>query len=101
MSSRACERAVVFRGLLKRSPTTNLDAAALRYSETAAADDRTLYRIRVEEGLPHPKVDGEWTVPRAQRWVKDCIETFRYCGEICITGGKARTNASAVSIARP
>ena len=34
-----------------------------------AAEDDTLLRIWVDENLPHPKVDGPWTLDRARAWI--------------------------------
>lgn len=77
---------IVFQGLLQRSAHPTFGGIALWYPETDDIDDQTLYRVWVDEGLPHPKVDGEWTVERAKEWVADCIETFRNYSEIYISG---------------
>ena len=52
----------VFQGLLRRGPLTKLGGIALWHPETEELDDKILYRVWVDEGLPHPKVKGEWTV---------------------------------------
>jgi len=79
-------KSVVFSGLLKRSPLTKLGAVALWYPENEAMDDEILYQVWAQENLPHPKVDGEWTVQRAKQWVTDYIKEFAHYSELYITG---------------
>jgi hypothetical protein len=77
---------VVFAGLLKRSPETQLGAVAFWPAGDAEQDDEILYRLWANEGLPHPAIEGEWTVDRAKQWVVDYIETFKNYSEMYITG---------------
>lgn len=77
---------LVFAGLVKRSPLTQLGAVAIWYPETEEMDDEILYRVWVNEKLPHPKIDGQWTVERAKAWVANYIATFRNYSEMYITG---------------
>ena len=59
-----------------RSPQDPLGGFAI-YEETGDDDeDATLLRLWVEEQLPHPKVDGAWTVERARRWMEDWQRRF-------------------------
>lgn len=77
---------VVFQSLLPRGAEAKLGAVALWYPETEQVDDEILYQVWVDENLPHPAIDGEWTVPRAKQWVADYIDRFRNYSEIYITG---------------
>lgn len=47
--------------------------------------NETLLRIWAQEGLPHPKVTGEWTVERARQWVAEWQKTFARCDQLTIT----------------
>lgn len=80
------QRSIVFTGLLKRSSQTRLGAVAIWHPETETIDDEILYQVWVNEKLPHPAIDGEWTVPRAKQWVAAYREKFRNYSEIYITG---------------
>lgn len=77
---------IQFTGLLRRSTNKYSGAVALWYPETEQIDDDILAEVWVKEGLPHPKINGEWTVPRAKQWVADYIEKFSRYGELYITG---------------
>ena len=39
--------------------------------------DDVLYQIWTTEDIPHPKVDGEWTIERAQEWIAEYISLIR------------------------
>ncbi|MCP4311979.1 MAG: hypothetical protein GY790_12005 [Bacteroidetes bacterium] len=49
---------------------------ALWLPENEVDDDDVFYQIWAHEGLPHPRVDGPWTVERARKWVHDWQEKF-------------------------
>ena len=77
---------LIFASLLKRSERTKLGSIALWYPENDEVDDEILYKVWVDEKLPHPKIDGEWTIERAKQWVSDYTAKFRRYSEIYITG---------------
>ena len=61
---------VTWSALWNRDPSNPRGGFAL-YERTGDDDeDATLLRLWVEEGLPHPRVDGPWDLPRAQGWVR-------------------------------
>ncbi|MBD0400610.1 T9SS type A sorting domain-containing protein [Flammeovirga sp. EKP202] len=37
--------------------------------------DEILFKIWASEDVPHPNVDGEWTIERAKQWIDEWIET--------------------------
>ena len=49
---------------------------ALYRKQNDEDEDDTLLKIWVNEGLPHPKIQGDWTMQRAQKWVRDWIKEF-------------------------
>ena len=53
-----------------------LGTFALSIPIDEADEDETLMHLWVSEGLPHPKVEGEWTIDRARQWLKDWQATF-------------------------
>ncbi len=55
-----------FFGVLQRSPSLPLGSIAM-WANGGDHDER-LYQIWTTEDIPHPKVDGEWTVERAKQW---------------------------------
>ena len=55
-----------FFGVLQRSPSLPLGSIAM-WAVGGNNDDR-LYKIWTTEDIPHPKVDGEWTIERAKQW---------------------------------
>jgi len=66
-----------FFGVMQRNKSNPLGAIALWKPSNEAQDDEVLYQVWASEGLPHPKVKGEWTVARAKQWVADWTNTFR------------------------
>ena len=62
--------------LWAKSQGDPLGAFALSAPTDEADDDETLLHLWVNEGLPHPKVEGEWTIDRARQWLKDWQATF-------------------------
>jgi len=60
-----------FFGLLQRSKKNPLGSIAM--TKRGEDWDDVLYKIWTTEDVPHPKVDGEWTVERAKQWVDEYI----------------------------
>lgn len=48
-----------------------LGAFAISMSTRPEEQDETLLHLWVNEGLPRPKVQGDWTIPRARRWLAE------------------------------
>ncbi|MCX6227131.1 MAG: hypothetical protein NTV01_20670, partial [Bacteroidia bacterium] len=55
--------------LWNRHPSNPFGSFALYYAAEAGREDDIIIRIWAEQGLPHPKVPGEWTYPRAKEWI--------------------------------
>jgi hypothetical protein len=71
------------------------------YEQTGDDDeDATLLRLWVEERLPHPKVDGAWTVERARRWVADWQRRFADRGQLILAGKSIAELHEGVAFAR-
>ena len=62
-----------FFGVLRRSEKNSLGSIAMWSPKNNEDDDETLYQVWANENMPHPKVDGEWTVARAKQWISDYI----------------------------
>ena len=56
--------------LWARQPQDPMGGFAFYSGEDEAREEETFYRIWVNEGLPHPKIDGEWSLERAKAWVE-------------------------------
>ena len=67
---------VVWPGIWCRNSHNPLGGFALWVPENDVDDDDVFYQIWVYEGLPHPRIDGSWTVERARKWVLDWQEKF-------------------------
>lgn len=63
-----------FFGVLQRSKDNPLGGIALWYPKNDEDDDEILYDVWANENMPHPKVEGEWTVARAKKWISDYID---------------------------
>lgn len=63
-----------FFGVQRRSESNPLGSIAMWKLKGDQADDETLYQIWANEDVPHPKVEGEWTVARAKQWISDYIK---------------------------
>ncbi|MFM7240666.1 MAG: hypothetical protein ACKO3A_00925, partial [Opitutia bacterium] len=62
---------VTWPALWNRHPSNPPGGFAL-YERTGDDDeDETLLRLWVEEGLPHPQVEGPWDLARARTWVRE------------------------------
>ena len=63
-----------FFGVLQRSDDLPLGSIAMWASKEGLEEDEVLYKVWANEDMPHPNVDGEWTVERAKQWIADYIE---------------------------
>ncbi|NQT88215.1 hypothetical protein HQ560_15715, partial [bacterium] len=71
------------------------------YTRTDDADeDETILRIWVQEKLPHPKVEGEWDLEAARRWVVNWLEAFTHRGRMTVEAETAADLVEAASYAR-
>jgi hypothetical protein len=69
-------REVSFPWLWKRQDTLPMGGFAL-YAPTSPEDeDQTLLHLWTSEGLPHPKVAGEWNIQTARKWLADWQRSF-------------------------
>ena len=69
-----------------RSPLDPLGGFAI-YEQTGRDDeDATLLRLWAEEKLPHPKVEGAWTLDRARAWVADWQRRFADRSQLILAG---------------
>ncbi len=64
-----------FFGVLRRNRKNPLGSIAMWHPKCNEEFNETLYSIWVNENMPRPKVEGEWTVARAKRWVTDYHRT--------------------------
>jgi hypothetical protein len=53
-----------------------LGAFAIQRRGTDAEFDENLLRMWVQDGLPHPEVEGEWTLEKARAWLGEWQERF-------------------------
>lgn len=72
--------------LWHRTPGEPLGGVALFVRQDEADEDETLLHIWTEEKLPHPKVQGEWTLERARAWVADWQKTFADRSQMIVEG---------------
>lgn len=89
---------IVFSNLLNRSMAAaaksctndnNYGGIALWKAKNASEQDEILYKVWVNEKLPHPNIleqDEYWTIERAKRFVQDYVTKFRRYGEVYING---------------
>jgi hypothetical protein len=69
-----------------RSPQNPLGGFVL-YERTGDDDeDETLLKLWVAEKLPHPKVDGEWSVERARSWIRTWQRQFADRSQMILAG---------------
>lgn len=62
--------------LWNRNPSDPLGGFALFVADNDEQFNETLLDIWVTEKLPHPKVEGEWTLERARQWVVEWHKAF-------------------------
>ena len=82
--------------LWERSEHTPLGGFALSVPADDADADETLLHIWANEGLPHPRVKGEWTVAAARTWLADWQREFSDQSQMLIT---ATNNAELYQLA--
>ena len=82
--------------LWERSANTPLGGFAIYVPSDDADADETLLHIWANEGLPHPKVKGEWTVETARTWLADWQRQFADQSQMLIT---ATNNAELYTLA--
>lgn len=64
----------------------NFGSMAILTATTDAEEDESLLRLWVDEMVPHPRVEGEWTVERARAWLQDWQRTFADRSQIILEG---------------
>jgi len=64
----------------------NLGGVAIITATNDAEEDEILLRLWVDEKLPHPRVDGDWTVERARAWILDWQRTFADRSQMILEG---------------
>ena len=76
------EVAVDWFHIWNRNPENPKGGFALYLPKDNADEDETILKIWVNEGLPHPKVDGNWDLEAAHawidRWMKECGDQSRF-----------------------
>lgn len=82
--------------LWARGGGTPLGGFALYAPSDAADEDETLFHLWANEGLPHPKIESEWTVERARAWLAEWQREFADQSQLLIT---ATTNAELYELA--
>jgi hypothetical protein len=82
--------------LWQRSAHTPLGGFALYVPSDDADADETLLHIWANEGLPHPKVNGAWTVDTARTWLAEWQRQFADQSQMLIS---AATNAELYTLA--
>ena len=66
------------------------------YSPTSGADeDETLLHLWANAGLPHPKVNGEWNLETARKWLADWQAQFADVSKMVIS---AKSNAELYAL---
>lgn len=64
----------------------NFGGVAILSATSDAEEDESLLRLWVDEKLPHPRVEGDWTVERARAWLLDWQRTFADRSQIILDG---------------
>jgi hypothetical protein len=77
---------VTWPALWNRHPSNPRGGFALYERSDEDDEDATLLRLWVEEGLPHPQVDGPWDLPRAQAWVRAWQARFADRSQLILAG---------------
>ena len=91
---------VHWRDIWHRSPQDPL-GGFLIYEKTSDNDeDATLLRLWVEEKLPHPKVEEEWTAERARHWMDDWQRRFSDRSQLILAGRSITELREGVQIAK-
>ena len=67
---------VDWRHLWNRDPENPKGGFALYQPKDEADEDETILRIWVNEGLPHPRVEGNWDLAAARAWVDQWLAEY-------------------------
>ena len=62
--------------LWNRNKANPLGSFALYYAKDNDTEDDIILKIWANEGLPHPKVEGEWTYKKAKSWVEQWQQMY-------------------------
>jgi len=68
------EVSVDWRHIWNRNPQNPLGGFAVYLPKDKADEDEILLNIWVNEGLPHPKVEGNWDLAAAHAWIDRWLE---------------------------
>jgi len=71
--------------LWARSASMPLGGFAIYAPSDGADEDETLLQLWANEGLPHPRVKGAWTVEAARSWLADWQRQFADQSQLLIT----------------
>lgn len=63
-------------------------------------EDETLLRLWVEEGLPHPRVDGPWDLARARTWVREWQARFADRSQLILAAKTPTELRAGLALAR-
>ena len=66
-----------FCGVQQRNEVNPLGSIAMWSKRADKDNDEVLYKIWTSENIPHPKVDGKWTIERAKQWNADYVRLVR------------------------
>lgn len=77
---------VQFEFIWNRNQGNPLGGFALYTPVSEEEEDDIILQIWANEGLPHPKIDGEWTYERAKQWVADWQEMFAQRNQLMLEG---------------
>jgi hypothetical protein len=86
--------------LWRRLPNDPLGGFALYETTGDDDEDATLVELWVGEGLPHPKIDGEWTIERARQWIGDWQSRFAERDQLILAGRSLAELRDGVRFAR-
>ena len=91
---------VTWPALWNRHPSNPPGGFAL-YERTGDEDeDETLLRLWVEEGLPHPRVDGPWDLARARTWVREWQARFADRSQLILAAKTPAELRAGLALAR-
>ncbi len=91
---------VTWPALWNRHPSNPPGGFAL-YERTGDEDeDETLLRLWVEEGLPHPRVDGPWDLARARTWVRAWQSRFADRSQLILAAKTPTELRAGLALAR-
>jgi hypothetical protein len=91
---------VTWPALWNRHPANPRGGFALYERTDDDDEDATLLRLWVEEGLPHPQVDGPWDLGRAQAWVRAWQERFTDRSQLILAGKSLAELRAGLALAR-